>query len=137
MRRRGACQGAWIPYRCVHALSLKRRRPPSVRSTASHALERASDRAADLAEDRADLLAQEDEGDNRDDRDEGKDQRVLGETLAFLIPAKGSDESSEPRQCGILSGNGGFPGSAASTLRSGTSRCQGLIDVQWCTRATP
>ena len=29
--------------------------------------------------------AQEDEGDDRDDGDEREDQRVLGETLAFLV----------------------------------------------------
>ena len=43
------------------------------------------DRVADRAEDRADLAAEEDQGDDRDDRDEGEDQRVFGETLAFLV----------------------------------------------------
>src|SRR5215210_5841692 len=46
------------------------------------------DRAADLAQDGADLSAEEDEGDDRDDRDEGEDQRVLGETLAVLVTTK-------------------------------------------------
>ena len=46
------------------------------------------DRVADRAQDRADLAAQEDEGDDRDDRDEGEDQRVLGETLAFVVVAE-------------------------------------------------
>src|SRR5437868_474530 len=43
------------------------------------------DRVADRAEDLADLAAQEDQGDDRDDRDEGEDQRVLRESLAFLV----------------------------------------------------
>src|SRR3954447_17868866 len=51
-----------------------------------------SDRAADLAEDRADLTTQEDECDDRDDRDEGEDQRVLGETLPVLVPTKRGEE---------------------------------------------
>src|SRR5687768_1874100 len=46
-----------------------------------------SDRLADRVQDVADLAAQEDEGDDRDDRDEGEDQRVLRETLAFLVIA--------------------------------------------------
>ena len=51
------------------------------------------DRVADRAQDRADLAAEEDEGDDRDDRDEGEDQRVLGETLTFVV----SDASEELR----------------------------------------
>src|SRR5674536_17398 len=43
------------------------------------------DRAADGAEDRADLAAEEDQGDDRHDRDEGEDQCVLGEPLALLV----------------------------------------------------
>ena len=50
------------------------------------------DRVADRAQDRADLAAQEDQGDDRDDRDEGEDQRVLGETLAFLVAAKRGED---------------------------------------------
>src|SRR5215211_4384919 len=46
------------------------------------------DRLADRAQDRLDVAAQENEGDDRDDRDEGEDQRVLRETLAFLVAAK-------------------------------------------------
>ena len=44
-----------------------------------------------------DLAAEEDQGDDRDDRDEGEDQRVLRETLAFLVPAKRDEESVEQR----------------------------------------
>ena len=40
---------------------------------------------ADVVEDRGDLAAQEKQGDDGDDRDEGEDQRVFGETLAFLV----------------------------------------------------
>src|SRR6188474_2832652 len=43
------------------------------------------DRAADRAQDLADLSAQEDEGDDRDDGDEGEDQRVLREALAVFV----------------------------------------------------
>src|SRR4029078_762272 len=50
------------------------------------------DRASDRAENRADLVAQEDQSDNRNDRDEGEDQRVLGETLAFLFPTNRGEE---------------------------------------------
>src|SRR5690349_18911175 len=62
------------------------------------------DRAADRAEDGADLAAQEDEGDDRDDRDEGEDQRVLREALAFLIPTEEADESVKHRVGHLLSG---------------------------------
>src|SRR5437879_2673966 len=55
------------------------------------------DRLADRAEDRADLVAQEDQGDDRDDGDEGEDQRVLGETLAFLVPTKRGEELMNER----------------------------------------
>jgi hypothetical protein len=34
------------------------------------------DRLSDCAEDRADLVAEEDQGDDRNDRDEGEDQRL-------------------------------------------------------------
>src|SRR4051794_12837663 len=50
------------------------------------------DRGANRAEDRADRAAQEEQGDDRHDRDEGEDQRVLRETLAFLVPTKGGEE---------------------------------------------
>src|SRR5687768_17298765 len=50
------------------------------------------DRVADVAEDRRDLAAQEDEGDDRDDCDEREDQRVLRESLAFLVAAKRCEE---------------------------------------------
>src|SRR5207253_215050 len=50
------------------------------------------DRVADLAEDRADRGAQEEQGDDRNDRDEGEDQRVLRETLAFLVTSKDAEE---------------------------------------------
>src|SRR6186997_3059023 len=43
------------------------------------------DRVADGAQDLADLAAQEDEGDDRNDRDEGEDQRIFGKTLAVLV----------------------------------------------------
>src|SRR5688572_15953481 len=50
------------------------------------------DGLADRVQDAGDLATQEDKGDDRHDGDEGKDQRVLGETLAFLISTEGSDK---------------------------------------------
>ena len=55
------------------------------------------DARADRVQDPRDLAAQEEEGDDRDDRDEGEDQRVLRETLAFLVPAKRGEKSGEQR----------------------------------------
>jgi len=46
---------------------------------------RALDRVAHGGHDLADLSAQEDQGDNRDDGDECEDQGVLSEALAFLV----------------------------------------------------
>src|SRR6187431_41550 len=43
------------------------------------------DRVADGREDLRNLAAQEDQGDNRDDGDKSKDQRVLREALALLL----------------------------------------------------
>src|SRR5665811_1136802 len=43
------------------------------------------DRASDGAQDLADLAAEEDQGDDRHDRDEGEDQCVLGEPLTLLV----------------------------------------------------
>src|SRR5687768_13917468 len=61
-------------------------RPPSLAARRSLYVRRAVlDRAADRAQDLADLAAQEDEGDDRDDGDEGKDQRVLREALAVFV----------------------------------------------------
>ena len=53
-----------------------------------------ADRAQDLR-----LAAQEDQGDDRDDGDEREDQRVLGETLALLVP----DGSSVARKDALKS----------------------------------
>src|SRR4051794_22099240 len=60
------------------------------------------DRAADRAQDLADLAAEEDQGDDRDDRDEGEDQRVLRETLAFVVPTNSGEETMNERHCGCL-----------------------------------
>jgi hypothetical protein len=57
------------------------------------AVESRLDRRADLRQDRADLRPEEDQGDDRNDGDEREDQRVLRETLAFLVP------TSEARNC--------------------------------------
>src|SRR5450756_559002 len=43
------------------------------------------DRVADGAQDRLDLPAEEDQSDDREDRDQGEDQRVLRESLALLL----------------------------------------------------
>ena len=55
-------------------------------------------RRTDLADDGADLGAEEDERDHRNDRDQGKDQRVFGETLA-VFPAKGRDRACRDDIC--------------------------------------
>src|SRR6478672_1393331 len=60
------------------------------------------DRVADRAQDRADLVAQEDERDDRDDRDEREDQRVLRETLAFLVTAKRGEKRGKESHAGCL-----------------------------------
>src|SRR5512135_1999659 len=53
------------------------------------------DGRADRAQDRADLAAQEEEGDDGHDGDEGKDECVLGKALAFLVTTKPRDERDE------------------------------------------
>src|SRR3954471_22246915 len=55
------------------------------------------DRVTDVAQDARDLAAQEDEGDDCDDRDEGEDQRVLCESLAFLVPTNRGEELLDER----------------------------------------
>src|SRR5215212_9641913 len=50
---------------------------------------------ADGAEDARHLRAEEDQRDDRDDGDECEDQRVLRETLAFLVTTNEIDESGE------------------------------------------
>src|SRR3954464_1993743 len=62
---------------------------PAVRSS------RQLDVLTDRAEDLADRRAQEEQGEDRHDGDEGEDQRVLRETLAFLVAIEESDESSK------------------------------------------
>src|SRR2546425_5811842 len=60
------------------------------------------DAGTDGAEDVADGAAQEQEGHDRNDRDEGEDQRVLRETLTFLVtPQRAEDRGEE--------GHGGPP----------------------------
>src|SRR6188508_2260115 len=55
------------------------------------------DRAADRAQDLADLAAQEDEGDDRDDGDEREDQRVLREALALFVPMQRGEDVVDER----------------------------------------
>ena len=55
------------------------------------------DGAADRMQDARDLAAEEDEGDDCHDRDERKDQRVLRETLTFLVGAEEIDECGKER----------------------------------------
>src|SRR5207249_9042362 len=64
---------------------------------AMHQVVAVLDGVADVAEDLADAAAQEDQGDDRHDGDEGEDQRVLRETLAVLVATEGCDESGEIR----------------------------------------
>ncbi len=51
------------------------------------------DRGADVAQDGADLAAQEDEGHDGHDDDEGEDERLLGEALAVFLAAKGHQDA--------------------------------------------
>src|SRR6185295_5578289 len=75
-------------------------RAPAVRFTYSRCRV-VLDGRADGAKDPADLRAQEDQGDDRHDRDEGEDQRVLRETLAFLvIPVKEIDDCGKELHLG-------------------------------------
>ena len=60
------------------------------------------DAFADHTEDAADLRAKEDEGNDRDNRDQGEDQRVFSETLALLVAPEGSEERVESEQGGLL-----------------------------------
>ena len=46
------------------------------------------ERLAHGRQDAADLAAEEDQGDDRHDRDEGEDERVLGQSLAFFPKMK-------------------------------------------------
>src|SRR3954452_16958284 len=50
---------------------------------------------ADRAENLADRCAQEEQGEDRHDGDEGEDQRVLRETLAFLVAIEKSNKSGK------------------------------------------
>ena len=61
------------------------RRAAARRSLRSVGEELALDRVPHVAEDRADRVAQVDEGDDRDDGDEREDQRVLREALSLLV----------------------------------------------------
>ena len=64
------------------------------------------ERVAEFAQDRADLSAEEEQRDDREDRDQGKDQRVLRESLALLVAMEprvdraherhGSDSLADP-----------------------------------------
>src|SRR6476469_173305 len=83
--------------RVRRAAGRKRRTAAGSAGGGSRSVSLRLDGVADRAEDLADLAAQEDQGDDRDDRDEGEDQRVLGETLAFLVPTKRGEELMNER----------------------------------------
>src|SRR5439155_1396168 len=87
------CQGNWTDSRCQRANWSKHSKDrralgPAVLDSSTVRL----DGIADVAQDRRDLAAEEDEGDDRDDGDEREDQRVLGQTLALLVPTNGGEE---------------------------------------------
>src|SRR5207253_527122 len=69
--RRGDRETARWPGNGEGALRPLRSSPDVAATSAAGVL----DRGADLAQDRADLVAQEDQSDDGDDRDEGEDQR--------------------------------------------------------------
>src|SRR5258706_5012008 len=83
--------------RSVNGKGRRRLAAPTARF---HRLASMLDRRADRAEDAADRAAQEQEGNDRNDRDEGEDQRVLRETLAFLVTPEGIDERGEEGHSG-------------------------------------
>src|SRR5258706_112567 len=78
--------------RSVNGKGRRRLAAPTARF---HRLASMLDRRADRAEDAADRAAQEQEGNDRNDRDEGEDQRVLRETLAFLVAPQRPEERGE------------------------------------------
>jgi hypothetical protein len=58
-------------------------------------------RATDLAQEGRDGTAQEEQGDDRDDRDEGEDQDVFSQTLAFVPGAKRCNECGDEVRHGV------------------------------------
>src|SRR5262249_28164202 len=66
---------------------------------ATRSEDRQLDRRADRAEDVADRAAKKQEGDDRNDRDEGEDQRVGSATRRVLVTLDEVDESSHERHC--------------------------------------
>jgi hypothetical protein len=57
------------------------------------------DAVADVAEQTLDVAAEEQDGDDAEDRDETEDEAVLGETLAVFVGddgTKGGDHESSP-----------------------------------------
>src|SRR5450759_3022885 len=76
---------------------------------------RGLNRRADGAQNLADRAAQEELGDERDDRDESEDQRVFGEALAVLVVAakRGENPADDghgpsPPENGFHHGSGGL-----------------------------
>src|SRR5687768_11642787 len=103
--------------RCTCKTTDRRVRGPAV-SLASGAL--LLDRGADVAQDRTHLATQEDEGNDRDDGDEGEDQRVLRETLAVFVAMEVGDDCLElVHQTCLLDVEGMIPD--ASIGRSGSA----------------
>src|SRR5436190_2174929 len=86
------------------------------------AVGRQLDVLADGAEDLADRRAQEEQGEDRHDRDEGEDQRVLRETLAFLVTPESAEERGDeghdrlPPVCPPTNQSGESVGTIAAVL---------------------
>ena len=71
------------------------KRTPGAEASGVQARQRRSGQAgADVLEDAAHDRAEEDEGDDHDNRDQGQKQTVLDERLAFLILAAETSEKS-------------------------------------------
>ena len=79
------CQGVGAAVPAAAGPKRNDRRADARRSCDRWVRDSELDRVPHVAQDAADLIAQEDEGNDRDDRDEGEDQRVLREALAFLV----------------------------------------------------
>ena len=78
-----------------------------------------SQRVADVRDDLADLTAQEDQGNDRDDRDEGEDQRVLGEALSLGFtqePRERRATANDPVPCDLRCWCGSGSGAVRASM---------------------
>src|SRR6266436_3824353 len=90
------CQGRSTDSRCQRVNGRKQQKTAGQKARRSLICRRFRlDRVAHVAQDRRDLAAQENEGNDRDDGDQGEDQGVLSEALALFVATDGRDESRQ------------------------------------------